>query len=708
MVVAALTISLIEQTQLDYKRLHLLIDFINQGEHEVWQRALAGLVIALDGRERKIDKLFKQQLADLKSMPKVQEALVYMHLAFYEFKKKTVGKSPVDHLVKTIKEEDQRQLKTNPKDAAKKEEEEVPKPLQGISVRELIENFAVMKNYEFFAKPQQWFLPFHEQNNLALQSLQATRHDINAEQLLHLLSRVVSWDNANKYALCFHIDDLPTKVIDFFNDFIDWLEEVDEQIEKGEIQVRRSVGLSHKFVFEQYFMDLYRFFEHYPEKKRAIHLWQRKQLYKKNLLNLIAADIAQLKVNAHHHWTHKEYKQALPYYEQLTELEPQNDQHWANLGEVFLVLNKAEEAIVAYQKALAIDDKKAAWWAALGKAYLKKPGFVKLETALVTAATLDNSKKNVRSILSYLGKKLQEHPPLLKVFRAVLECKPNIYEAWARLGKEYHKLEKYQKASEAYEKALKINPKQADTWYNLGVAYQDQDKHLEAIGAYEKALKIEPNYEIAWYNLGVAHQHQEKYLEAIDAYKTALKINPKYEIAWNNLGNIYDNQGKYSEAIEAYEKALKINPQQTDTWYNLGVAYQDQDKHSEAIEAYEKALKIKPNKADAWNNLGFTYLATGELKKAQTHFNKALEYSNNKHSVAHMNLGFVVLLESDEDQALALCQKSLGVYDAKEEGIDFFEKMEKAFPYLEKQGITREAFDALKAKLREYEVGQKL
>ena len=41
-----------------------------------------------------------------------------------------------------------------------------------------------------------------------------------------------------------------------------------------------------------------------------------------------------------------------------------------------------------------------------------------------------------------------------------------------------------------------------------------------------------------------------------------------------------------------------------------------------------------------------------------------------------------------------------GVFTAR-----FLEKMEEAFPALEKQGVTREAFDALKAKLREYEVG---
>ncbi|MDB0018269.1 tetratricopeptide repeat protein [Planktomarina temperata] len=140
------------------------------------------------------------------------------------------------------------------------------------------------------------------------------------------------------------------------------------------------------------------------------------------------------------------------------------------IGEAWQKLGKLEEAIEAYNKALAIKPDFAAAYSNMGVA-LKDQG--KLEEAI-------------------------------EAYNKALAIKPDYAEAHSNIGVTLQEQGKLEEAIEAYHKALVIKPDYAEAYNNMGVTLQEQGKLEEAIEAYNKALAIKPDYAEAYYNMGNA------------------------------------------------------------------------------------------------------------------------------------------------------------------------------------------------------------
>ena len=121
---------------------------------------------------------------------------------------------------------------------------------------------------------------------------------------------------------------------------------------------------------------------------------------------------------------------------------------------------KLEEAIEAYNKALAIKPDYAEAYYNMGNA-LKEQG--KLEEAI-------------------------------EAYNKALAIKPDYAEAYNNMGIALQEQGKLEEAIEAYNKALAIKPDYAEAYNNMGDTLKEQGKLEEAIEAYNKALAIKPDY----------------------------------------------------------------------------------------------------------------------------------------------------------------------------------------------------------------------
>jgi tetratricopeptide (TPR) repeat protein len=308
------------------------------------------------------------------------------------------------------------------------------------------------------------------------------------------------------------------------------------------------------------------------------------------------------------------YDQAAKWFRKALEVQPDKHEAWNNLGNVYAEKQEYDRAIEAYRRALEIkpDDHEA--WNNLGNVYAEK----------------------------------QEYDRAIEAYRRALEIKPDMHEAWYNLGNAYADKQEYDRAIEAYHKALEIKPDMHEAWYNLGNAYADKQEYDRAIEAYHKALEIKPDDHEAWNNLGNVYAHKQEYDRAIEAYRRALEIKPDKHEAWYNLGVTYAEKQEYDRAIEAYRRALEIKPDKHEAWYNLGVAYAHKQEYDRAIEAYRRALEIKPDKHEAWYNLGVAYAHKQEYDRAIEAYRRALEIKPDKHE-AWYNLGSAYIGKSLEN-----------------------------------------------------------
>ena len=164
-----------------------------------------------------------------------------------------------------------------------------------------------------------------------------------------------------------------------------------------------------------------------------------------------------------------------------------------------------------------------------------------------------------------------------------------------------------------------------------------------------------------YYNLGAVKYSAGKYEEAIAALQQAIDRDPNFAYPHNGLGEVYRVQGQYEQAIAAYHQAIALDPNYAYPHIGLGVVYYHQGQYEEAIAAYHRAIALDPNDAAPHNNLGEIWLLQNQLDRAETEFRKAIQNGGERYNRV-FSLGLTKALQGQQDEAIALWQKSLTLY----------------------------------------------
>jgi len=131
---------------------------------------------------------------------------------------------------------------------------------------------------------------------------------------------------------------------------------------------------------------------------------------------------------------------------------------WYNKGIILDDLDRLQEAIDCYDRALEINPMDASIWYKKGAAL----------------------------------NKLGEYQDAIGCYDRALEINPRLAKAWYNKGAALYDLVKHQEALSCYDMALEINPRYAEAWYNKGVTLGNLGKLQEALDAFQNLIKIGP------------------------------------------------------------------------------------------------------------------------------------------------------------------------------------------------------------------------
>jgi tetratricopeptide (TPR) repeat protein len=271
--------------------------------------------------------------------------------------------------------------------------------------------------------------------------------------------------------------------------------------------------------------------------------------------------------------------QAIEYYEQSLQLNPDNAETHCNWGAALAAEGKFDEAIQQYERALQL-----------------KPDFVQ---AL-------NDSGNALVAQGRLAAAIQQ-------YERALQINPDFAEAHNDLGAALASQGKLAQAIQHDERALQLDPDYAEALCNLGNALAARKDWDAAVRHYERAIQINPDYAEAHNDLGAALAGQGKFEEAVPHYQRALQIKPDYVHARFNLGAALDAQGKYAQAIPQYQHVLQLKPDFAQAHYYLGIALAHEAKVSDAPRQFQQALEL----ATAQGNASLAGAARARLKEYQ-------------------------------------------------------------------------------------------
>lgn len=232
---------------------------------------------------------------------------------------------------------------------------------------------------------------------------------------------------------------------------------------------------------------------------------------------------------------HKQGKdrEALPFFKQAIQEDPQSDIAWTYLGLTLLRLkdHPESEAFDAFEQALSINP--------LNPIALGGKG----------------------GALTYM----EHNEEGLALCQQALSLSPDCPQALYYKGIALLTAGRYEAALEVCDQLLVANSTYTiDTLVNKSQIFLNLGRTQESVLAAERATRMDPNSSRAWRAYGYALAMSQQYAEAMRSTERALAIDTGDDSAWLLKGLILADLQQYKEAVSAFDHALAINPHNQD------------------------------------------------------------------------------------------------------------------------------------------------
>jgi tetratricopeptide (TPR) repeat protein len=246
----------------------------------------------------------------------------------------------------------------------------------------------------------------------------------------------------------------------------------------------------------------------------------------------------------------------------------------------------------------------------------------------------------------------------VQVWRAVVKTNPSDAAAFASLGVDLSRLQKYPEAAAAYKKALALNPQLPGIPLNLGLAEFKQGHFPSAIAPFQAALAADPSNQQARTLLGISFYAAGQFASAVEQLRTASSADPANTELHRVLAQSCLWAKQFDCALQEFQKILQQNPDSAAAHMLMGEALDGLTRTPEAVAEFQAAAKSNPNEPDLHFGLGYLYWKLKQYDQAEPEFQKELAL-NPANAQALAYLGDVAMKQNDDEKALALLKKAV-------------------------------------------------
>lgn len=274
---------------------------------------------------------------------------------------------------------------------------------------------------------------------------------------------------------------------------------------------------------------------------------------------------------------------------------------------------KLDDAIIYYNKSLAIDPKSSDTYINLAAAYRQKSNFAKAKQIYVDAIALFPENTELKQQLAALEAdeeselytnasdmfKKGKYQEAVSTYNRIQPATP---ESLVGIGASYQAMKDYKNAIQYYQKALAMDTNNADTAYYLALAYSSDNNNEQAKVYVKKSLALDPN-----------NKNAKELLSYITEVENAAMLE--------NAVSMYDKK-QYTQSLAEFTKIVTANPNDANAHYYIGLINDELKKYWVAIESYKKALAYDKTMAIANYSIAVDYDALARYKEALIYYKK--------------------------------------------------------------------------------------
>lgn len=311
------------------------------------------------------------------------------------------------------------------------------------------------------------------------------------------------------------------------------------------------------------------------------------------LLERNARDVRILSRVGEIYYSKGDLERAYDAYRKVTQVQPATENAriaFMNMGNILDDAQRFDDAIEAYQSALALRDNDDGTWFNLGLAYMhaNKPALAVNAWKKATQINPGNIKARMMLADYYLQ---QGYPDLAeKEYQEIAYKWPQDQESMFKLGTIYHRQKDYADAKKAYRKVIEAGESTEyarKAYINLAVILtaerQDEETFNEALNMIRKALQIKADDPDALMALGMVYARMEMHERAIESYYQSIRAARDSKMiaeCYNNIGKSYYAMKQYKKSIEAFARGVEEDPSNEEIRMN----------RKSAVQAYENEL----------------------------------------------------------------------------------------------------------------------
>jgi tetratricopeptide (TPR) repeat protein len=337
----------------------------------------------------------------------------------------------------------------------------------------------------------------------------------------------------------------------------------------------------------------------------------------------------------------QEYDTAETSLKALTRIIPFEPEFHRRLGRLYLITNRPQESIDAYQRVIKINPNDLRTLRIIGRLYLETEKLAEAEQTFKHILSLvpqdvsgnlglglvlqrlaeqaltqgnkdpESEKVDLQTLIrdaeTYLGRAIFFSKDFINNPRNDTQrayFKRMAIDAQYALANVYFLFEKFNKAEETFVQLLADDPEHTGATYGIAAVYQTIGEFKKAETYLRKTLEIEPGHEYALNALGYLYAEQGTNLdEAEDLVKRALERAPTNGAYLDSLGWVFFKQGRFAEAVTMLENANQQLPGNVEILMHLGDAYLENGEPEKARGVWQQAQTIEPDNGEIQERL---------------------------------------------------------------------------------------------------------
>ena len=294
------------------------------------------------------------------------------------------------------------------------------------------------------------------------------------------------------------------------------------------------------------------------------------------------------------YYTKGDLERAYESYRKVTQIQPATENAriaYLNMGNILDDAQRFEDAVKAYESAIAIRDNDDLAYYNLGIAYKHYDKSAMAINSWRKATQINPGNTKARLAMADYYNEQGYYDQAEKEYQEIVHKWPDNQEALFKLGNIYHKHKDYADAQKAYSKVIEAGESSElsrKAMINLAIVSSgernDDESLNNSIKNIQKALLLKPDDSDALLALGIIYARKEMHSKAVEAFYQSIKSSSDNKMtaeAYNNMGKSYYQLKDYKKSVQAFTRGIEEDPSNEEIRIN----------RKTAVQAYEGELE---------------------------------------------------------------------------------------------------------------------